>query len=375
MDEADRHRLTPEQHERIFQRDIVPDLTAHTRAARDPSAVILGGQPGAGKSALQSLVEREFTGAGGVLAIIGDDLRAYHPKYQALLRRDDKRAAFFTDRDSALWIEKLIEHAKTRRFNLLIESTMRVSTKIASTAASLREAGYRVEARALAVHEHWSLLGIHQRYEEMLTVHGRGRFTLKEVHDAAYAGMLQTIGELESSRLVDRLVIYTRGNVVLYDHTCRPTSWIQEPAARERVEAERSRRWLATEKVEFLRGWQHVLDARKRRRAGREDVAMAREWRDRALLEVHRDPTARPELARKLTSAQQEALTRLAAAAAFERLPKDEAVSLFPALSPYFAVRARLGKAVVTQLAELSAQIARMYPKPPARARSRDRGR
>ena len=80
MDEAERHRLSPEQHERIFQRRIVPQLTAHARAVELPRAIILGGQPGAGKSALQSVIEREFAAVGGVLAIIGDDLRAFHPK-------------------------------------------------------------------------------------------------------------------------------------------------------------------------------------------------------------------------------------------------------------------------------------------------------
>jgi chloramphenicol 3-O-phosphotransferase len=169
MDEADRYRLSPEQHERIFQRRIVPQLTAHARQVDAPRAVILGGQPGAGKSALQSAVEREFTAAGGVLSIIGDDLRAYHPKYRALLRTDDRRAAFYTDRDSALWIEKLIDYANSRRFNMLIESTMHRPDKIVATASALREQGYEIEARALAVHERWSILGIHQRYEGMLS--------------------------------------------------------------------------------------------------------------------------------------------------------------------------------------------------------------
>ncbi len=112
MDDADRHRLSADLHEQIFQKRIVPQLTPHARAAESPRAVILGGQPGAGKSALQSAAEREFAPIGGVLAIIGDDLRAFHPRYRTLLRSDDKRAAFYTDRDSALWIEKLIDHAK-----------------------------------------------------------------------------------------------------------------------------------------------------------------------------------------------------------------------------------------------------------------------
>lgn len=50
------------------------------------------------------------------------------------------------------------------------------------------------------MHERWSILGIHQRYEAMLKAHGRARFTVMEAHDAAYVGMLQTLDALETAR-------------------------------------------------------------------------------------------------------------------------------------------------------------------------------
>ncbi|HKP61487.1 MAG TPA: zeta toxin family protein [Polyangiales bacterium] len=374
-DEADRYRLSPEQHERIFQRDIVSELAAPARGVDAPRAVILGGQPGAGKSALQSAVERDFASFGGVLAIIGDDLRAYHPKYRTLLRADDKRAAFYTDRDSALWIEKLIDYAKTRRFNLLIESTMRRADKIVATASALREQGYSVEARALAVDARWSVLGIHQRYEGMLQVHGRARFTLQAAHDAAYTGMLQTLSELESASAspLDRLAIYTRGNVVIYDNRRRASGWIREPKARQAVEAERARPWSEFEKVEFLRGWQRLFDQRRARQAADEDLRYARGWRDRALLDVHADPAARSELAKGLTQAQLRALERTTAAAAFQLLTEAEALRVFPALEPYYRERNHSRTPAPELVARLSARIARDFPKPPARQRSPER--
>jgi hypothetical protein len=52
--------------------------------------------------------------------------------------------------------------------------------------------------------------------------------------------MLQTLGELEAARHVDRLAIYTRGNVVLYENTCRSIGWSREPSVRQVVDAERT---------------------------------------------------------------------------------------------------------------------------------------
>ena len=374
MDEADRHRLTAEQHERIFQNRIVPQLTAHAQPTAAPRAVILGGQPGAGKSALQSEVERELAPEGGALAIVGDDLRAYHPKYRALLRTDDKHAAFYTDRDSAGWIEKLIDYAKLRRFNVLIESTMRRPDKIVATAATLRAHGYQIEARALAVHECWSMLGIHQRYEAMLKVHGRARFALQEAHDAAYVGMRQTLAELESGWHVDRIAIYARGNVALYDNTCRSTGWIRTPGACQAVEAERARPWTAQEKVDYWGGWQRLFEARRDRTAG-EDLSYARAWRNRALVDVVTDPAARANLAQRLSAPKTQAVERIAAAAVFELLPQAQAQRIFPALAAYFAERQRLAPITPTQLERLSSQIAQTFPEPPKRERSRGRGR
>jgi hypothetical protein len=149
MVEADRYRLSLEDHDRIFREAIVPSLTRGLRGNDSPRATILGGQPGSGKSALQSELERELARASGVLCIVGDDLRLYHPAYTRLLHQDDKTAAYYTDRDSALWIEKLIAHAKEARYNLLVESTMRLATKVSATALDLRAAGYHIDARAI----------------------------------------------------------------------------------------------------------------------------------------------------------------------------------------------------------------------------------
>ena len=62
---------------------------------------------------------------------------------------DDKAAAFYTDRDTAQWVEMWIAAAKALRVNLVIEGTMRDSSKVTATMATLREAGCQIDARVM----------------------------------------------------------------------------------------------------------------------------------------------------------------------------------------------------------------------------------
>ena len=163
--DADRYRLTEDEHQAIFERRIKPELFSGAKPADRPVAVIFGGQPGAGKSAAVDDAAQALAGRGGAVQVIGDDLRSFHPRHAPLMERDDKTAAFYTDRDSGRWVEKSIAYAKEHRLNLIIEGTMRSPAVVADTMQGLRHAGYEIDARALAVNERLSWQGVMQRYE------------------------------------------------------------------------------------------------------------------------------------------------------------------------------------------------------------------
>jgi hypothetical protein len=311
---------------------------------------------------------------GGVLSIVGDDLRDYHPAYRRLMKADDKTAAFYTDRDSARWIEMLIAYAREQRFHALIESTMRVPDKICETANEFRARGYFVEARALAVDARWSTLGIHQRYEAMLAVHGHARFTVQKSHDAAYVGMLETLARIETDVLVDRIAIYRRGNVVIYANELAGVEWRHPVGARAAVEAERARPWSVAEALAYARAWKRIVQQRRGRGAGREDLRLARAARASAWLAIHMAPAAKAALAAQLETTRFVRTERYAAAAAFVRWPRQRACQLFPALHPYFEALERGGPSQQARR-ELVRQIERVYPERPARALSRRRAR
>ena len=80
-----RDDLSADELREIFDRDIAPTLTAGGAAELHPSVVFVGAQPGAGKSRAIADVHGEQPAA---VPVIGDDLRAFHPDYDALMRTD-----------------------------------------------------------------------------------------------------------------------------------------------------------------------------------------------------------------------------------------------------------------------------------------------
>ncbi len=272
LDDRLRHALPEAKHERIFQRRVLPTLLPVSGSGGVPAAVILGGQPGAGKTRLLNDASTELQARGATVVINGDDLRSFHPAYARLQRTDPLNAARYTDHDSGRWVEKLIAVAQEHRVNLVIESTMRRPDVFVRTGGQLRSAGYQIEARAMAVPERLSWQGVHQRYEATLVAGGAARFSAREAHDAGAAGMLDTLRRIERDKLADRVLIANRAGAVLYDNQLGNGTWREAPRAADVVQAERARPRTPEELRDVERAWTSVLDSMRGRQATADEL-------------------------------------------------------------------------------------------------------
>ncbi|HTJ59460.1 MAG TPA: zeta toxin family protein [Devosiaceae bacterium] len=268
-------RLSEDDHQRIFDTRIRPRLFAGVAPFPAPVAVFFGGQPGSGKSAALDWAAGELAGRGGAVQIIGDDLREYHPANARLMREDDKIAAFYTGPDSGRWVEKAMAYAREQRFNVIIEGTMRDSNVVAATMKGFREAGYEIDARVLAVSFKLSEQGIYQRYEHQKATRDQGRMTTPEAHQAAYDGLPATVGRIEVEKLADRLTVYRRAGVPIYENELRDGERLRLPLASALIQAERARPMTVEEADAYREGYR-VLAAMIRsptRRATPEEIA------------------------------------------------------------------------------------------------------
>jgi len=283
--DPDKFRLDASEHEAIFEQKIKPRLFGGTHSAPKPVAVIFGGQPGAGKSAVVGLAHQELSQRGGAVEIIGDDLRQFHPHYGRLVGLDDKTAAFYTDRDTGWWIEKSIAQASRLGVSVVIEGTMRDSDKVAATMQMLRIAGFEIDARALAVHHRLSAQGILMRYEGQKQDRGWARMTTEAAHQAGFDGLPITLARIEVEKLADRVSVMRRGGEVIYANYLKHGEWVHPPMARRVLDDERQRPLTVAELSDYAKAFEGLATQllRSERHATAEEIHHVYQMRHEAV--------------------------------------------------------------------------------------------
>lgn len=245
MSQENPHYLPEEQAREIFTNEIVREtfegVLSHRDDGQQPVAVIVMGQPGAGKTRIADAVKQQLDERGGAAHVVGDFYKPYHPDYDNLVITDPEHASPLTSPDARRWIGMATEYVIDQRADVLLESAGRDR---ADFAERFHDSGYRVEAVVVAVDEAHSRLGIVDRYQKQVADTGYGRLTARETHDLSYAGVLDSADFIDRSDAVDAVAVVRRNNEVLYANA-RDSSrgWRREPATREAIEAERGRSW------------------------------------------------------------------------------------------------------------------------------------
>ena len=134
---SQRELLSESEHDRIYTREIRPSYLESVDRSLAHTAVLVGGQPDAGKSrAMRNVNARLAATSGTAVVIAGDDLREFHPHWQAH-GRNDPNAARDTQRDAGLWYQRLYREAiDICRFVRTAGSALRAA--LAAVASSCR---------------------------------------------------------------------------------------------------------------------------------------------------------------------------------------------------------------------------------------------
>jgi predicted ABC-type ATPase len=196
--------------ERIFEKIKRKYLLGQTPSL-SPKGIILGGQPGSGKSFLSNEIKKEFKEH--FIFISTDDLRLYHPAYSALQQNPEtiQNAANLVNPYASAWTERLIEYCITNKYNLIIDSTLGGNTEaVFRTIDMYKNNGYQVHLRVMAVPAIISKLSIFLRYETQLAEKGFARWTRMEDHDDRFEKLEKVLREIITSKPIDSLRFYER---------------------------------------------------------------------------------------------------------------------------------------------------------------------
>lgn len=275
---ANPYELDKADHDRRYERIAKKYLSAESQ--EHPRAIIIGGQPGSGKGSLTTIAARELHKNGGFVLVDADKLRSRHPDNNQLMRENDRAAANLTHNDASKWAKRLTNDAIEGRKNLVIDQTSKSPDALIARTKQLREAGYTVELRVMAVNAETSEQRIHTRYEREKAADGAGRFTPKAVHDEAYVGLPESVAAVEREKTVDAISVYDKHQVRIYENTLHNGEWVlQPPGAKAALEAERNRALTMQDHIERANAYtelSEMLAKRDAQPAEREEIETQR---------------------------------------------------------------------------------------------------
>ncbi|WP_165056568.1 zeta toxin family protein [Adlercreutzia sp. ZJ176] len=181
---------------------------------RHPQAVLLGGQSGAGKTALHMVYKKKL--GQGAIVVNGDEYRSSHPRYYELNEAYGPEAVTHTAPWAGRMTEALIGALSAMRYNLIIEGTLRTAEVPVKTATLLRARGYGVSLALMAVKPEISLVSCQVRYELMRIAGTVPRATDPKHHDKIVRDIVGNLSALEQTGLFDEICLYARSRERLY---------------------------------------------------------------------------------------------------------------------------------------------------------------
>lgn len=267
----ERYRLSDKKFLQILQ-FIIEENTLGRTSSDHPVVVILGAQPGAGKTELEK--EASSTLSDNVVICNADLFRDFHPATMSIKRDHEQHYPEITARYARDWNNGLRDYCEANRLNFILETTFSSGTVMTETIAALKRKGYRVDIKLLAVHPAISLLGSHLRFEEMKAAEGSGRSVGKQAHDQRFAMIAQTLHLVQKASAYDNLQIYARninedhrtlakGIYLIGDNPKDPLWVFQEEVQKE---------WNVNFKAFVLRNIERVIQLMLERNASQKEI-------------------------------------------------------------------------------------------------------
>ena len=206
-----------------FAQQIRPYVFGGHKPSTSPKLVLLGAQPGAGKSRAVARILHADPDTDFVY-VTGDALRPFHPRYATLIRTDPIAMPNATGPAVARWVRACIDHALTHRYSLVLEGTFRDTDVVAATLRRFAAAGYHTQAVVLAVRSERSRLDCLLRWLGTDPAEP-ARWTPPSAHDTSFTRLPNTVAALNDVTELHRITVHTRAQVIFTDERQADGHW------------------------------------------------------------------------------------------------------------------------------------------------------
>ena len=204
------YELSDEELEAAFTR-IAQSESLGMIPSQQKIAVVVGGQPGAGKT--NSITNTKRALNHNCVIIDNDAFRNYHPLVSEIKRYYPSLFTDCTDQLSFKATPRMIDMMSDAGFNLIIHQTLKSNLIADDAITKLRDKGYIVIVRALAVSDLESKMSMIERSQALIEELGYCRWVPKNNHDVAYAGLPKTVDYMQQSGKYDMIEILKRGGI------------------------------------------------------------------------------------------------------------------------------------------------------------------
>ena len=188
---------------------------SNIKAQINPYAAVLGGQPGTGKTTIHTILKQKYN----IGIINGDEYRKYHPHFMELQAKYGDESVKYTQKFAGEMTEALINELSSKKYNVVIEGTLRTADIPLKTCDLLKSKGYEVDLIVMAVKPDISYQSTIKRYEDLIKNGDIARATPKEHHDGVVQAIPQNLSDIYKSNKFSNIIIYNRNKECLYDQS------------------------------------------------------------------------------------------------------------------------------------------------------------
>lgn len=271
----EKYNVSEDQIQKIFERLILPELQFYP-PSHQPTGVIVGAQPGAGKSQILNLLKAEFNQ--NIVICNADDYRKFHPQTNEILQQHE---SYFLDITTGLAQKlnlMLRNECKQRGLNFALEITMRDGAGANATIDAIKKSGFTCNIDLLAVNDKWSRLGTVERLEGQRAIEKYGRMVSTEAHDERYHSMPLAVQEIHHRKGYQNLRIFGRALLENSGRMEQQVSLIKNNPANpvEVLQGERNRPFTLDEIRHYQKEVERVENLMRMRNAPMSEIAAFR---------------------------------------------------------------------------------------------------
>ncbi len=199
--------FSQEEYSAILER-LIEALTTGKKSVEHPVAIVLGGQPGAGKNNLYIIANDRFDD--NIVEIDCDKFRELHPKAEEIYKHSPDEYAEKTNPFVYKLADDLSSYTGEHKMNFITESSMRTPDTHLQICDKFIPKGYSVETHVMATSRYVSRISIEDRYNDEKANGKYPRKVSKEFHDLAADSIPDSLSVIYSSGKMSNILICNR---------------------------------------------------------------------------------------------------------------------------------------------------------------------